>query len=328
MRPGALIQDTMQTLLDFAAIRTAAARIAQHVRRTPVMRCPELDAALGAEVFFKCENLQEMGAFKLRGASNAVLSLPADALARGVATHSSGNHGAALALAAKRRGITACVVMPENASAFKKRAVEGYGARIIYCEPTQAGREAALKRHVDETGATVVHPYNDTAIMAGQGTAALELHEEVAGLEVMLAPLGGGGLLSGTAVATRGMRPGAKVYGAEPMGADDAWRSLQAGHIVPVAHPDTIADGLRATIGPLTFEVIRSDTDGVLRVDDADTIAAMRYVWEHMKIVIEPSAAVPVAALRAGLVEVRGKRVGVILSGGNLDLDHIPWSGK
>ena len=318
----------MQTLLDFAAIRAAAARVAPHVRRTPVMRCPELDASLGAEVFFKCENLQEMGAFKLRGASNAVLSLPADALARGVATHSSGNHGAALALAAKRRGITACVVMPENASAFKKRAVEGYGARIIYCEPTQAGREAALKRHVDETGAAVVHPYNDIAIMAGQGTAALELHEEVPGLEVVLAPLGGGGLLSGTAVATRGIRPGAKVYGAEPMGADDAWRSLQAGHVVPVAHPDTVADGLRATIGALTFEVIRSDTDGVLRVDDADTIAAMRYVWEHMKIVIEPSAAVPVAALRAGLVEVRGKRVGVILSGGNLDLDHIPWSGK
>ena len=318
----------MQTILDFAAIRAAATRIAPHVRRTPVMRCPEFDAALGAEVFFKCENLQEMGAFKLRGASNAVLSLPADVLARGVATHSSGNHGAALALAAKRRGIQACVVMPDNASAFKKRAVEGYGARIIYCEPTQAGREAALKRYVDGTGATVVHPYNDPAIMAGQGTAALELHQEVPGLDVVLAPLGGGGLLSGTAVATRGSRPGAKVYGTEPMGADDAWRSLQAGHVVPVAHPDTVADGLRATIGALTFEVIRSETDGVLRVGDTDTIAAMRYVWEHMKIVIEPSAAVPVAALRTGLVEVRGKRVGVILSGGNLDLDHIPWSSK
>ena len=318
----------MQTLLDLAAIRAAAARIAPHVRRTPVMRCPELDAELGAELFFKCENLQEMGAFKLRGASNAVLSLPADALGQGVATHSSGNHGAALALAAKRRGIRACVVMPDNASAFKRRAVEAYGARIIYCESTQAGREAALKKYVGETGATVVHPYNDAAIMAGQGTAALELHEEVPGLEVVLAPLGGGGLLSGTAVATRGLRPGAKVYGAEPMGADDAWRSLQAGHVVPVAHPDTVADGLRATIGSLTFEVIRSDTDGVLRVEDVDTIAAMRFVWEHMKIVIEPSAAVPVAALRKGLVAVRGRRVGVILSGGNLDLDHLPWSSK
>ncbi|HET7175620.1 MAG TPA: pyridoxal-phosphate dependent enzyme [Gammaproteobacteria bacterium] len=318
----------MQEILKIDAIRAAAARIAPHVRRTPVMRCPRLDAELGAEIFFKCENLQEMGAFKLRGATNAVQSLPEAALAKGVATHSSGNHGAALALAAQRRGIAACVVMPDNASGFKRRAVEGYGARIIYCEPTQAGREAALQKYVAESGATVVHPYNDAAIMAGQGTAALELHEEVPGLDVVLAPLGGGGLLSGTAVATRALRPKAKVFGAEPLGADDAWRSLAAGHIVPVAHPDTVADGLRATIGPLTFTVIRSEVDAVLRVDDADTVAAMRYVWENMKLVIEPSAAVPVATLRAGLAEVRGKRVGIILSGGNLDLDHLPWSGK
>lgn len=318
----------MQEILKIDAIRAAAVRIAPHVRRTPVMRCPRLDAELGAAIFFKCENLQEMGAFKLRGATNAVQSLPEAVLAKGVATHSSGNHGAALALAAQRRGIAACVVMPDNASAFKRRAVEGYGARIIYCEPTQAGREAALQKYVAESGATVVHPYNDAAIMAGQGTAALELHEEVPDLDVMLAPLGGGGLLSGTAVATRALRPKAKVFGAEPLGADDAWRSLAAGHIVPVAHPDTVADGLRATIGPLTFTVIRSEVDAVLRVDDADTVAAMRYVWENMKLVIEPSAAVPVATLRAGLAEVRGKRVGIILSGGNLDLDHLPWSGK
>lgn len=318
----------MQQILDFAAIRAAAGRIAAYVRRTPVMRCPRLDAEIGAEVFFKCENLQEMGAFKLRGASNAVLSLPAATLAKGVATHSSGNHGAALALAAMRRGVPACVVMPDNASAFKRRAVEEYGARIIFCEPTQAGREAALQRFVTDSGAAVVHPYNDAAVMAGQGTAALELHAEVPDLDVMLAPLGGGGLLSGTAVATRALRPAAKVYGAEPMGADDAWRSLQAGHVVPVAHPETVADGLRATIGTLTFEVIRAETDGVVRVEDEDTVAAMRYVWEYMKILIEPSAAVPVAALLKGLVEVRGKRVGVILSGGNLDLDHIPWSSK
>ena len=318
----------MQEILHIDAIRAAAARIAPHVRRTPVMRCPRLDAETGAEIFFKCENLQEMGAFKLRGATNAVQSLPEAALAKGVATHSSGNHGAALALAAQRRGIAACVVMPDNASAFKRRAVEGYGAHIIYCEPTQAGREAALQKYVAESGATVVHPYNDPAIMAGQGTAALELHEEIPGLDMVLAPLGGGGLLSGTAVATRALRPEAKVFGAEPLGADDAWRSLAAGHIVPVAHPDTVADGLRATIGPLTFTVIRSEVDAVLRVDDADTVAAMRYVWEHMKLVIEPSAAVPVAVLCAGLTEVRGKRVGIILSGGNLDLDHLPWSGK
>lgn len=318
----------MQQILDIAAIRAAAERIAAHVCRTPVMRCPRLDAETGAEVFFKCENFQEMGAFKLRGASNAVQSLPAETLSRGVATHSSGNHGAALALAARRRGISACVVMPDNASAFKRRAVEEYGARIIYCEPTQAGREAALQRFVTESGATVVHPYNDAVVMAGQGTAALELHEEVPELDVVLAPLGGGGLLSGTAVVTRAVRPAAKIYGAEPMGADDAWRSLQAGKVTAVEHPDTVADGLRATIGPLTFAVIRAEVDAVLRVADADTVAAMRYVWEHMKIVIEPSAAVPVAALRKGLAEVRGKRVGLILSGGNLDLDHLPWSVK
>lgn len=318
----------MQQILDLAAIRAAAGRIAPYIRRTPVLRCSRLDAETGAELFFKCENFQEMGAFKLRGASNAVLSLSPDVLAKGVATHSSGNHGAALALAAKRRGVTACVVMPDNASAFKRRAVEEYGARIIYCEPTQAGRETALQHYVTETGAAIVHPYNDAAVMAGQGTAALELHEEVPGLDVVIAPLGGGGLLSGTAVATRGLRPAAKVYGAEPTGADDAWRSLQAGKVVPVAHPDTVADGLRATIGPLTFAVIRAEVDSVLRVEDADTVAAMRYVWEHMKIIIEPSAAVPVAVLRKGLVEVRGKRIGIILSGGNLDLDHLPWSGK
>ncbi|MFI4967827.1 MAG: pyridoxal-phosphate dependent enzyme [Gammaproteobacteria bacterium] len=318
----------MQQILDIAAVRAAAERIAPYIRRTPVMRCPRLDAETGAEVFFKCENFQEMGAFKLRGASNAVQSLTADAIGRGVATHSSGNHGAALALAARRRGMPACVVMPDNASAFKRRKVEEYGARIIYCEPTQAGREAALQRFVTESGAAVVHPYNDVAVMAGQGTAALELHAEVPGLDMVLTPLGGGGLLSGTAVVTRAVRPAAKIYGAEPMGADDAWRSLQAGKVTPVDHPDTVADGLRATIGLLTFAVIRADVDAVLRVEDSDTVAAMRYVWEHMKIVIEPSAAVPVAAVLKGLADVRGKRVGVILSGGNLDLDHLPWSVK
>jgi threonine dehydratase len=316
----------MQEVLSFAEIRAAAARIAPFIRRTPVMRCPELEAETGAEVFFKCENFQEMGAFKLRGASNAVMSLPAEALAKGVATHSSGNHGTALALAAQRRGVPACVVMPENASAYKQRAVASYGAKIIRCESTQAGREAALAEYVAESGATVVHPYNDPKVMAGQGTAALELHEEVPDLDVVIAPVGGGGLLSGTAVATRAMRPAAQVLGAEPLGADDAWRSLQAGHIVPVAHPDTVADGLRATIGPLTFTVLRAEIDAVIRVDDAAILEAMRYVWERMKILIEPSAAPPVAVLRHGLAEVRGRRVGIILSGGNVDLDHLPWS--
>ncbi|HLW75036.1 MAG TPA: pyridoxal-phosphate dependent enzyme [Gammaproteobacteria bacterium] len=318
----------MQEVLSFAEIHAAAARIAPFIRRTPVMRCPELDSETGAEVFFKCENFQEMGAFKLRGASNAVMSLTSEALAKGVATHSSGNHGTALALAAQRRGVPACVVMPEDASAYKQRAVAQYGAKIIHCEPTQAGREAALAEYVALSGATVVHPYNDRAVMAGQGTAALELHEEVPGLDVVIAPLGGGGLLSGTAVATRALRPGTQVLGAEPLGADDGWRSLQAGHIVPVAHPDTVADGLRATIGPLTFAVLRAEIDAVIRVDDPAILEAMRFVWERMKIVIEPSAALPVAVLRRGLTEVRGRRVGIILSGGNVDLDHLSWSVK
>jgi threonine dehydratase len=318
----------MQDILEFEHIRAAAARIAPYVRHTPVLRCPELEVELGGEVHFKCENFQEMGAFKLRGASNAVLSLDEAALKKGVATHSSGNHGTALALAAKRRGVHACVVMPDNASAYKKRAVAEYGAEIIYCESTQAGREAALAAYVAKTGASVVHPYNDAAVMAGQGTAALELHEQVPGLDLVLAPLGGGGLLSGTAVATHALRPQAKVIGAEPLGADDAWRSLKAGRIEPVAHPDTVADGLRATIGPLTFAVLREEADDVVRVEEQDILDAMRYVWERMKIVIEPSAAVPVAALRRGLVPVRGRRAGIILSGGNVDLDKLAWSVK
>jgi threonine dehydratase len=315
----------IESTLTLADIEAAAHRIAGKVRRTPVLGCPELDTELDASIHFKCENFQEMGAFKLRGATNAVFSLPDSALTQGVATHSSGNHGAALALAAQRRGVPACVVMPENASAFKKRAVAAYGARIIYCEPTQAGRESALAEYVQTSGAAVVHPYNDFAVMAGQGTAALELHDEVPDLDVILAPIGGGGLLSGTAVATHARRPGCHVIGVEPLGADDAWRSVKAGHIEAVAAPDTIADGLRATIGPLTFAIVREQVDDIVRVNDAAIISAMRYVWERMKIIIEPSSAVVVAALREKLVDVKGLRVGVILSGGNVDLDNLPW---
>ncbi|HEX6551074.1 MAG TPA: pyridoxal-phosphate dependent enzyme [Gammaproteobacteria bacterium] len=311
--------------LTLADIETAAQRIAGKVRHTPVLTCPELDAELGASIHFKCENFQEMGAFKLRGATNAVFALPDIALEHGVATHSSGNHGAALALAARRRGVSACVVMPNNASAFKKRAVAEYGARIIYCEPTQAGRESVLAEFVESSGAVVVHPYNDFAVMAGQGTAALELHDEVPDLDVIMAPLGGGGLLSGTAVATRGRRPGCRVIGIEPLGADDAWRSVKAGHIEPVAAPDTVADGLRATIGPLTFAVIREHVDDIVRVDDPAIVSAMRYIWERMKIIVEPSSAIAVAALRVGLVDVKDRRVGVILTGGNVDLGNLPW---
>ncbi len=315
----------MSDILGFNAIREAAARIAPHICRTPVLRCVRLEEQLEAEVFFKCENFQEMGAFKLRGASNAIFSLPEADVSKGVATHSSGNHGTAVALAAKRRGVPACVVMPENASAYKKRAVAEYGAHIIYCESTQQGREAALASYVQKTGAALVHPYNDPVVMAGQGTAALELHEDVPDLQLILAPVGGGGLLSGTAVATRALRPDCKVMGVEPRAADDAWRSLKAGHIETVPQPDTIADGLRATLGMLTFAVIRDEADGILLVSEEAIIAAMRFVWERMKIIIEPSSAVVVAALQEGLVEVKGRRVGVILTGGNVDLDRLPW---
>ncbi|MGA9853922.1 MAG: pyridoxal-phosphate dependent enzyme [Gammaproteobacteria bacterium] len=311
--------------LSFADIREAATRIAPHVLHTPVLRCAHLEKTLGAEIFFKCENLQEMGAFKIRGASNAICCLADDVAINGVATHSSGNHGTAVALAAGRRGITACVVMPENASAFKKRAVAGYGAKIIYCEPTMAGRERALAKYLAESGATEVHPYNDLAVMAGQGTAALELHAEAPDLQTILTPVGGGGLLSGTAVATRALRPACRIVGAEPLGADDAWRSLKAGHIEVLEHPDTICDGLRATIGALPFAIISEQVDDIVRVSDVTTVNAMRYIWEHLKIIVEPSSAVVVAALREGLVRVQGMRVGVILTGGNVDLDHLPW---
>ncbi len=311
--------------LNFADIRDAATRIAPHVLHTPVLRCAHLDRSLGAEIFFKCENFQEMGAFKIRGASNAICSLTNDKATKGVATHSSGNHGTAVALAARRRGITACVVMPENASAFKKRAVADYGAKIIYCESTMAGRERTLAKYLAESGATEVHPYNDLMVMAGQGTAALELHADVPGLQLMLVPVGGGGLLSGTVVATRALRTECRVMGIEPSGADDAWQSLKTGHIEIVEHPDTICDGLRATIGALPFAVIRQRVDDIVRVPDETTIHAMRYIWEHMKIIIETSSAVVVGALREGLVEVKGTRVGVILTGGNVDFDHLPW---
>lgn len=311
--------------LSFPDVRDAAKRIAPHVLHTQVMRCAHLEKALDAEIFFKCENFQEMGAFKIRGASNAICCLADNVAAKGVATHSSGNHGAALALAARRRGIAACVVMPENASAFKRRAVAEYGAKIIYCESTMAGREATLAEYLAESGAMAVHPYNDLAVMAGQGTAALELLTDVPDLQIMLTPVGGGGLLSGTAVATRALRPDCRIIGIEPLGADDAWRSLKAGHIEAVEHPDTISDGLRAIIGALPFAVISEQVDEILRVSDVTTIKAMRYIWEHMKIIIEPSAAVVVAALREGLVGVKGRRVGVILTGGNVDLDHLPW---
>jgi threonine dehydratase len=312
----------------FEQIQAAAARISPYVHRTPVFTCRSLDAMSGARLFFKCENLQRVGAFKARGAANAVFSLSDREATRGVATHSSGNHAAALALAARTRGVRAYVVMPENAPAVKQRAVAEYGAEIVRCRPTLAAREDTLAEVVTRTGATVIHPYDDLRIIAGQGTAALELCAEVNDLDVVVAPVGGGGLLSGTALAVRGASPRTRVLGAEPAMADDALRSLQAGRIIPSTYPDTVADGLRTSLGELTFPIIQQHVDAIITAGEAEIIAAMRTIWERMKLVVEPSAAVPLAAILSGSVALAGKRVGIILSGGNVDLDTLPWSGK
>jgi len=309
-----------------ADILTAAGRIAPYAHRTPVLTCAALDERLGARIFLKCENFQKVGAFKFRGAANAVFSLDAAAATRGVATHSSGNHAQALALAARLRGIPAFIVMPDNAPAVKKAAVAGYGGRITFCESTLKAREATLERVVQETGAEIVHPYNDDRVIAGQGTAALELLEDVPGLDAMLVPVGGGGLLSGTAIAATSLRPGIRIIAAEPEGADDAFRSFQAGRIIPSTAPRTIADGLLTSLGDRTFPVIRERVERIVTVSEAAIIAAMKFVWERAKLIIEPSSAVPVAALWEKKIDLGGLRVGIILSGGNVDLDRLPWT--
>ena len=312
-------------MVDLDEIRAAAARIAAHVRRTPVFHSRALDDASGATVLMKGEHLQRAGAFKARGALNAVLSLDDGALAGGVATHSSGNHAAALALAASIRGVRATVVMPRNAPAVKRAAVAGYGAAIELCEPTLAAREAGLEGVVARTGAEVVHPYNDWRVIAGQGTAALELVEAHPDLEVLLTPVGGGGLLSGSAVVLKALAPRATAIGVEPAGADDAARGFRAGSPVRGNVPHTIADGLRGELGDKTFSVIMRLVDDIVTVGDDEIIAAMRFTWERTKQLIEPSSATVVAWLLRRPAAVQGRRVGVILSGGNYDLDDVPW---
>jgi threonine dehydratase len=308
-------------------VREAAERIRPHIRRTPVITSASLDRVCGAAVFFKCENLQRVGAFKFRGATNAVFSLDEAEARRGVLTHSSGNHGAALALAARRRGIAATVVVPENAPAIKRAAIADFGARIVDCESTLESREAVAARVLVETGATLIHPYDNERIIAGQGTAAMELLEQRPDLDLVLAPVGGGGLASGTAIAVRGMAPATRVVGVEPAGADDAYRSLAAGRVIPQTDPHTIADGLRTSLSERTFAILAAMLEGIVTVEEEAIVRAMRFIWERAKVVIEPSSAVPVAALMEGLVPgVEGKRVGVILSGGNVDLSRLPWT--
>lgn len=306
-------------------ILRAAERLEPYTHRTPVLTCQSLDLQVGAQVFLKCENLQKVGAFKFRGAINAVFSLSDDQAARGVVAHSSGNHAQALALAARLRGIPAYIVMPSNAPQVKKEAVKGYGGMITLCEPTLEARESTQAEIIARTGATEIHPYNNERVIAGAGTAALELMQDVVNLDVMLAPVGGGGLLSGTAIATTEYRPGIRVIAAEPEMADDAFRSLQAGHIIPSVNPRTIADGLLTSLGTLTFPIIQQRVERIVTVSEAGIIAAMRFVWERAKIIIEPSAATPIALLMEHKINLSGKRVGVILSGGNVDLGRLPW---
>ncbi|MCY4481668.1 MAG: pyridoxal-phosphate dependent enzyme [Spirochaetaceae bacterium] len=316
---------TAADLPTVADLHAAAERIGPYVHRTPVFTNSYLDAESGARLFFKAENLQKVGAFKMRGAANFVLQLSAAEARRGVVTHSSGNHGQAVAAAARARGVPATVVMPRSSSAVKRAAVAGYGAHVVLCEDGDAARAAAAGRIEAEQGATLIHPYGHPRIVAGQGTLALELFEQVAALDTVVAPVGGGGCLSGISVAARARHPELAVYGAEPAAADDAARSLAAGHIIPVEQPDTVADGLRTSLVQLTFALLRGNGVAILTVEEADIIAAMRLIWTRMKLVVEPSAAVTLAAVLAHPEPFRGRRVGLVLTGGNVDLDHLPW---
>lgn len=306
-------------------IRSAARLTAPYLNRTPVLTSGQVDERAGCRVYFKCENFQKVGAFKFRGASNAIFSLEEKETSGGVATHSSGNHAQAVALAARMKGVPAYIVMPEDAPSGKKRAVEGYGARITLCDSTQQARENTLRDVVEETGATFIHPYNDPRIIAGQGTACLELLSETSPLDAILVPVGGGGLLSGSAIAAAGVAPGVRVIGCEPERANDAWKSFRQGKRIPVENPDTIADGLRTSLGELTFACIRRHAHDIVTVSEDQIREAMRFIWERMNIIIEPSSAVPVAALFGGEMELEEGRVGIILSGGNADLDRLPW---
>jgi threonine dehydratase len=310
---------------DLRKITEAANRIKPYIHRTPVMTCESIDSLLGARIYFKCENLQKVGAFKSRGACNAVFSLSEEEVRRGVATHSSGNHAQALSRAAGLRNTKAFIVMPETSSPVKINAVKGYGGEITFCKPTLEAREATLKTILERTGAVEIHPYNDYRIIAGQATAALELIADTVPLDFIMAPVGGGGLLSGTALATHYLSPGTKVIAGEPEMANDAYRSFYEGKFIPSVNPKTIADGLLTSLGTLTYPIIREHVHQIVTVSEAGIVAAMRLVWERMKILIEPSSAVPLAGLLENKFDFRGKRIGIIISGGNIDLDHLPW---
>ena len=308
-------------------IRAAAGRIKGVGHRTPILTSQTLDEMAGRKLFFKCENFQKVGAFKLRGGWNAVSMLSDEEAAKGVCTHSSGNHAQAVAFSAMKRGIASYIVMPNNVPDVKLDAVKGYGANIILCEPTLEARETTLDEITKKTGAQVVHPFNNPNVIAGQGTAALEMIEDLGTLDAIIAPIGGGGLMSGTCIATRSLLPETKLFGAEPAGADDAYRSLKEGKIIPQTNPDTICDGLLTSLGEYTWNILKDHLEAIYTVTDDEVINAMRLVWERMKIIIEPSSATAVAvALKSEFKALEGlEKVGIILTGGNVELSKLPF---
>lgn len=306
-------------------IKEAYARIKNQIHRTAVLTSKSINTITGAEIFFKCENMQKVGAFKFRGASNAVLALTDDEAKTGVATHSSGNHAQALALAAAMRNIPSYIVMPDNSPDVKKEAVAGYGGKIIFCEPTLQARESTLEKVVNETGACFIHPYNNFMVISGQGTAALEIFEEIDNLDIIMTPVGGGGLLSGTSITTKSVSPKTKVIAGEPKGADDAYRSLKEGRIMPSINPKTIADGLLTSLSELTFSIISKNVDEIITVSEESIIQAMKLIWTRLKIIVEPSACVTLAAILDNSEKFTDKKIAIILSGGNIDLGKLPF---
>lgn len=307
-------------------MKAARARIEAHVHRTPVLTSRMLNELTGAELFFKCENLQKAGAFKARGASNAVFGLSDAQAAKGVATHSSGNHGTCLSYAAGRRGIPCTVVMPRTAPQAKKDAVRGYGGRVVECEPSTSSREAVFAEVVAETGAEFVHPYNDPRVIAGQATCSAEMLEQIDALDAVIAPIGGGGMVSGTCLTLSNLAPQVKIYAAEPLNADDAARSFRAGYIIADDAPETIADGLKVPLKELTWHFVQNHVTDILTATEEEIVDAMKLIWKRLKIVAEPSSAVPLATIIKNPDVFAGKRVGVIVTGGNVDLDKLPWN--
>ena len=309
----------------FKDVQEAHQRIAPYIHRTPVLTSSFFNNLSGAELFFKCENFQKAGVFKARGASNAVFGLSDEQAAKGVATHSSGNHAQALSYAAERRGIKAIAVMPNTAPEAKKAAVRNYGGEIHECEPSTAAREATIEKLIAETGADFVHPYNDHRVIAGQGTCSLELYQDISELNAVVAPIGGGGMISGTCLTLSNVSPKTKIYAAEPKNADDVYRSVRAGEIIEDDSPQTIADGLKVSMRPRTWHFVSNYVTDVLLATEEEIIDAMYLTWQRMKIVIEPSSAVPLATILKNKELFAGKRVGVIITGGNVDLKKLPW---